>query len=156
MTAVYWGATKSGPLLRQIQSFPRRSKTIRTTTMSPTIPLGPYPQLLLCPHVGNTPTKARMRMIRRMVPIPICGSLIIDPECDRGTTLRTGRFIVRSVAYIIRRPIVAVKKLCRLPNRLLFVTIPSWGLPLPIALVGVRLQRNGKRARYREALWKVE
>jgi hypothetical protein len=39
------------------------------TTMTPTIPLGPYPHLLLCPHVGITPTKARIRMIRRMVPI---------------------------------------------------------------------------------------
>ena len=56
----------------QVQSFPSRSKTIRTITISPTIPLGPYPQLRLCPHVGNTPTNAKIRMIRRIVPMPIC------------------------------------------------------------------------------------
>jgi len=65
-------ARRTSPSLRQVQSFPRRSKTIRMTTMSPTIPLGPYPQLLLCPHVGKTPTKARIRMITRMVPLLIC------------------------------------------------------------------------------------
>jgi hypothetical protein len=48
------------------------------TTISPMPPLGPYPQLLLCPHVGNTPTKAKIRMIRRIVPILIYHLLEID------------------------------------------------------------------------------
>ena len=47
-------------------------------TISPMPPLGPYPQLLLCPHVGNTPTKAKIRMIRRIVPILICHPLEND------------------------------------------------------------------------------
>jgi hypothetical protein len=71
-------SSRTSPLPPQVQSFPRRSKTIRMTTMTPTIPLGPYPQLLLCPHVGITPTKARIRMIRRMVPILMGDSLKID------------------------------------------------------------------------------
>ena len=57
---------------RQVQIFPRRSRIIRIRTISPMPPVGPYPQLLLCPHVGNTPTKAKIRMIRRIVPILIC------------------------------------------------------------------------------------
>jgi hypothetical protein len=68
----------TSPLPFQVQSFPRRSKTIRMTTISPTIPLGPYPQLLLCPHVGSTPTKARIRIIRRIVPMLIGDSLKMD------------------------------------------------------------------------------
>ena len=43
--------------------------------MSPTTPLGPYPQLLLCPHVGNTPTSAKIRIIRSIVPMLIECSL---------------------------------------------------------------------------------
>jgi hypothetical protein len=63
---------RSGPSTASVQIFPRRSRIIRMTTISPMPPVGPYPQLLLCPHVGNTPTKARIRMIRRIVPILIC------------------------------------------------------------------------------------
>jgi hypothetical protein len=44
-------------------------------TISPMPPLGPYPQLLLCPHVGNTPTNAKMRIIRTIVPMLICDPL---------------------------------------------------------------------------------
>src|SRR5271155_128310 len=55
----------------RFQIFPSNNNTIRTTTMSPTPPLGPYPQLLLCPQVGNTPTSAKIRTIRRIVPILI-------------------------------------------------------------------------------------
>jgi hypothetical protein len=52
-------------------------------TISPMPPLGPYPQLLLCPHVGNTPTSAKMRIIRRIVPMLIC-----DPLENDMTVLR--------------------------------------------------------------------
>jgi hypothetical protein len=61
--------TRAGlPCPRRAQSLPRRSRIITITKSKPRPPLGPYPQLLLCPHVGNTPTKARIRIIRRMVP----------------------------------------------------------------------------------------
>jgi hypothetical protein len=39
-----------------------------TMRMRPTIPEGPYPQLLLWPHVGMTPSKIRMRIMIRIVP----------------------------------------------------------------------------------------
>jgi hypothetical protein len=35
--------------------------------MRPTIPEGPYPQPRLCPHVGMTPSKTRMRIMIRIV-----------------------------------------------------------------------------------------
>lgn len=37
--------------------------------MSPSPPLGPYPQLLLWGHEGNEPTRKRIRMISSTVPI---------------------------------------------------------------------------------------
>jgi hypothetical protein len=67
-------------------SFPSRSRTIRMITISPMPPLGPYPQLLLCPHVGNTPTNAKMRIIRRIVPM-----LIGDPLENDIAVLRKSR-----------------------------------------------------------------
>jgi hypothetical protein len=73
---------------RQVQIFPRTSRIIRMRTISPMPPLGPYPQLLLCPHVGNTPTKAKIRMMRRIVPILICHLLENDPECRKAKPLR--------------------------------------------------------------------
>jgi len=53
-------------------------------TISPMPPLGPYPQLLLCPHVGNTPTNAKIRIIRRIVPMLICNPLENDMTVLRG------------------------------------------------------------------------
>jgi hypothetical protein len=54
------------------------------------IPLGPYPQLRLCPHVGNTPTNAKIRMIRRIVPIPICDPLESVMKCSEKITRPCG------------------------------------------------------------------
>ena len=60
------------------------------TTMTPTIPLGPYPQLLLCPHVGNTPTNAKIRMIRRIKPILIYGPLVRVMNVPEKTDMQCG------------------------------------------------------------------
>src|SRR3954453_15903821 len=49
------------------------SRMIRMTTTTPATPLGPYPQLRLYPQVGSAPIKARMRMMRRIVPTLIDG-----------------------------------------------------------------------------------
>ena len=45
---------------------PISNNTIRISTTSPRPPLGPYPQLRLCPQVGRAPMRIRIRTIRRM------------------------------------------------------------------------------------------
>src|SRR3972149_10451206 len=48
---------------------PSSTRIKRTTRIVPTVPLGPYPQLRLCGHVGSTPTSIRTRITSRIVPI---------------------------------------------------------------------------------------
>jgi hypothetical protein len=66
-------------------------------TISPMPPLGPYPQLLLCPHVGNTPTNAKMRIIRRIVPILICDPLENGMNYSEKIAKPCGWFSSRSI-----------------------------------------------------------
>jgi hypothetical protein len=42
--------------------------------ISPKPPLGPYPQPWLCGQAGSAPTKSRIKMISRIVDIPIRSS----------------------------------------------------------------------------------
>lgn len=39
------------------------------TRTSPTPPVGAYPQLLLCDHVGSAPTSAKIKITINIVPI---------------------------------------------------------------------------------------
>src|SRR3972149_511716 len=48
---------------------PTSTRIKRTTRISPTVPLGTYPQLRLCGHVGSTPTSIRIRITSKIVPI---------------------------------------------------------------------------------------
>lgn len=50
---------------KQAHSLPTSSSTMRITTTSPSPPLGAYPQL--CPQFGRAPTRARIKMMMRMV-----------------------------------------------------------------------------------------
>lgn len=40
---------------------------IKMMTIRPTPPLGAYPQLRLCGHVGNAPNKIKIKTISRIV-----------------------------------------------------------------------------------------
>ena len=54
--------------------YPNRPVTMRITTINrirPRIPLGKYPQLLLCGHVGNAPTSSRITRTKSSVPIVV-------------------------------------------------------------------------------------
>src|SRR4051794_19469712 len=58
-----------GPRRREnLQIRPMSNRMIRTTTITPTMPLGPYPQPRLYPQFGSAPIRIRMRMMRRIVP----------------------------------------------------------------------------------------
>ena len=77
-------------------------------TISPMPPLGPYPQLLLCPHVGNTPTNAKMRIIRRIVPMLICDPLENGMNCSEKNReavrlVQQPRLFSRDVRELVRR-----------------------------------------------------
>jgi hypothetical protein len=52
----------------------------------PTIPEGPYPHARLCPHVGMTPSKTRMRMMIRIVPRDIASPRFVDAQLYGLTT----------------------------------------------------------------------
>jgi len=45
-----------------------KSEMLFARTTTPAMPLGPYPQLRLYPQVGSAPIRARIRIIRRIVP----------------------------------------------------------------------------------------
>ncbi len=73
---VYLRSSRQSPVLRAKayfrsldQIFPSSSRMIRTSRIKPSAPLGKYPQLRLCGHVGIAPSKSRIITIKRMVPI---------------------------------------------------------------------------------------
>jgi hypothetical protein len=82
-SAFYLAAITVPPALKPatahytIYKRPVSNRMIRMSTTTPAIPLGPYPQPLLYPHVGRAPMRARIKIMRRMVPIDI----IIAPRC---------------------------------------------------------------------------
>lgn len=60
-------------------------------TITPSAPLGNGPQFALCGQTGSTPTNMRIRMMRRIVPIPI-GLLYGVPGLgNRHLPIRYGR-----------------------------------------------------------------
>src|SRR4030095_7868645 len=46
---------------------PRSNSTMRMITISPSVPLGAYPQWRLCGHAGTAPRAIKRRMTMRMV-----------------------------------------------------------------------------------------
>ena len=55
-------------LQHSVYIFPIRNNIRTMTRTTPIIPVGPYPQELLYPHVGKAPTKTRIKTISKMVP----------------------------------------------------------------------------------------
>ena len=52
-----------------VQMFPVNARMITIKRINPNPPLGQYPQPELYGHAGSAPTKSRIRMINRMVPM---------------------------------------------------------------------------------------
>ena len=65
------------------------------STIRPTPPLGPYPQLRLCGQAGMAPTNSKIKMISRIVEIPIRSStfnlIIIVEQSSHADRTPTGR-----------------------------------------------------------------
>jgi hypothetical protein len=52
-----------------VQMFPVKARIIKIKRINPSPPLGQYPQPELYGQAGSAPTKSRIRMINRMVPM---------------------------------------------------------------------------------------
>jgi hypothetical protein len=53
--------------LSRAYSRPVRTKMIKIKSTRPNPPLGKYPQFALCGHVGNAPTRSKIRITMSMV-----------------------------------------------------------------------------------------
>jgi len=72
------------------------------TTTKPSPPLGAYPQLRLCGHVGNVPRSIRMRITSRIVPSIAVFLFFLYEADDRESATRFG-FPATSSSRIIFR-----------------------------------------------------
>ena len=61
---------------RRVYSRPSNARMMMMTSRSPTIPPGPYPQLLLYPQVGRTPINASINRTINIVPRLITSSFL--------------------------------------------------------------------------------
>jgi hypothetical protein len=73
------------------------TKTSRIRRTRPKPPLGKYPQLLLCDHLGSAPTHISINTTSRIVPMTVSSSPVVSGVRDQPMPILIG-LVLRSLA----------------------------------------------------------